>query len=461
MVHRMESNNPVTQVSEKPARRRIWRPAMGIAAAAAIATVGIAQPWHASTNQPALRPVAQFAAATTAAARSAGNAAGHTPGTTAVRSPGTTTPVTPVASPGRPVAPVVPVVPVQPNAVTVSLPTTLAAPGKAPHLPWPSRGQASIGLAGIGTFGASGGDTPVPIASVAKSMTAYQILKDHPLKANEQGPVIHVLPAEAAAYPHEVALNQSLVPVRSGEALTERQALNALMLASADNVAKILGRWDAGSVEKFLVKMNHTAAALGMKDTHYTDPSGYDAGTVSTVADQIRLADIAMKRADFAKVVSTRTAVIPVAGHIHNYNALLGEQGVVGIKTGSMSAAGGCLLFAAKTEVGGKPVTILGTVLGQRGPNMGILGAAFSSSRDLLRAVHASIKPVTVVKAGQVVGHAAGHALVATKAVTLPGWNGMKVKATVKATVPNGAAAGAVVGSMRLGQVSVPVAVQA
>jgi len=449
MVHGMESNNPVTEVSDQPTRRRIWRPAMGIAAAAAIATVGIAQPWHTSTR-PALRPVAQLAAASTAAARSAGTAA--------VRTPGTTTPVTPVASPGQPVAPVVPV---QPNAVTVSLPTTLTAPGAAPKLPWPSRGQASIGLAGIGTFGASGGDTPVPIASVAKSMTAYQILKDHPLKANEDGPVIHVLPAEAAAYPHEVALNQSLVPVRSGEALTERQALNALMLASADNVAKILARWDAGSVDAFLVKMNATAAALGMKDTHYTDPSGYDAGTVSTVADQIALADTAMKRADFVKVVSTQTAVIPVAGHIHNYNALLGEQGVVGIKTGSMSAAGGCLLFAAKTEVGGQSVTILGTVLGQRSANMGILGAAFSSSRDLLRAVHAAIKPVTVVKAGQVVGHADGHALVATKAVTIPGWNGMKVDATIKATIAADVAAGALVGSMAVGQVTVPVAVQA
>jgi D-alanyl-D-alanine carboxypeptidase (penicillin-binding protein 5/6) len=399
----MEAMNPVTEASDKPARRRTWRPAVGVAAAAALAVVGIAQPLHASTTT---RPAAQ-------------------------------------------------------RSTAVSLSTTLTAPGKSPRLPWPTLGQASIGIAGVGTFGASGKQTPVPIASVAKAMTAYQILKDHPLKGNEQGPVIHVSRAEAAAYPHEVALQQSLVPVRSGERLTERQALEALMLASADNVAKILGRWDAGSVDKFLVKMNATAASLGMTHTHYTDPSGYDAGTRSTVADQLKLADTAMKRSDFAKVVATQTAVIPVAGRISNFNALLGEDGVVGIKTGSMSAAGGCLLFAAKTKVGGQSVTILGTVLGQRSAQIGELHQAFASSRDLLRAVHRAIKPVTVVTAGQVVGEAAGKALVATKTVTMPGWNGMKVPATVHASVPDGAAAGDVVGAIEFGSTTVPVAVKA
>jgi D-alanyl-D-alanine carboxypeptidase (penicillin-binding protein 5/6) len=226
------------------------------------------------------------------------------------------------------------------------------------------------------------------MASVAKSMTAYLILKHHPLVGHANGPTIHVTAAEAAAFPHQVALQQSLVPVRAGEALTERQALEALMLASADNVAQILARWDAGSVPAFLGRMNATAKALGMTHTHYTDPSGYDAGTRSTVADQIKLADTAMRMASFERVVSTQTAVIPVAGRISNFNALLGQQGVVGIKTGSMSAAGGCLLFAARSTVAGKSVTILGTVLGQRSNRIGDLHQAFASSRTLLTAVH-------------------------------------------------------------------------
>ena len=45
-----------------------------------------------------------------------------------------------------------------------------------------------------------GATRPVPIASVAKLMTAYVILQDHPLSAGESGPDITVEPSEAAAY---------------------------------------------------------------------------------------------------------------------------------------------------------------------------------------------------------------------------------------------------------------------
>ena len=69
---------------------------------------------------------------------------------------------------------------------------------------------------------------------------------------------------------------ESVVPVIVGEQLSELQALQALLLPSAKNIAAVLARWDAGSVARFVAHMNATARSLGMTRTRYTDPSGYD-----------------------------------------------------------------------------------------------------------------------------------------------------------------------------------------
>ena len=157
------------------------------------------------------------------------------------------------------------------------------------------------------------------------------------------------------------------MPVAAGEQLTERQALQALLLPSANNIAAVLARWDAGSVDRFVARMNATARALGMAHTRYTDPSGYDDATVSTAADQVRVVDRAMRLPVFASIVATPSAALPVAGIVHNTNTLLGHNGFVGVKTGSLDAAGGCFAFRAIRTIDGKRTTITGVVLGQPG----------------------------------------------------------------------------------------------
>ena len=153
----------------------------------------------------------------------------------------------------------------------------------------------------------------------------------------------------------------------AGEQLTELQALQALLLPSANNIAAVLARWDAGSASRFVVRMNAAARSLGMKHTRYTDPSGYDDATVSTAADQVRIVDRAMRLPVFASIVATPSATLPVAGTVHNTNTLLGHNGFVGVKTGSDDAAGGCFAFRAVRWINGRWTTITGVVLGQPG----------------------------------------------------------------------------------------------
>jgi D-alanyl-D-alanine carboxypeptidase (penicillin-binding protein 5/6) len=145
-------------------------------------------------------------------------------------------------------------------------------------------------------------------------MTAYVILLDHPLPEAEQGPDITVEPSEAAAYSSQAREGDSLVAVAAGEVISERQALEALLLPSADNMAWILARWDAGSQAAFTAKMNATARRLGMTGTNYTDASGLDSSTVSTAADQVRLGMAAMGVPALAAITAMPTAVVPVVG---------------------------------------------------------------------------------------------------------------------------------------------------
>src|SRR5690348_10832369 len=267
---------------------------------------------------------------------------------------------------------------------------------------WPASGVSAAGVGGIGVLPGPGASRPVPIASVAKVMTAYIILRDHPLGAGEPGPAIVVQPGEAAAYPAQARNGDSLVPVTAGERLTERQALEALLLPSADNMAWILARWDAGSQAAFTAQMNITARQLGMTGTHYTDPSGLAASTISTAADQVRLGMAAMREPALAQLAALRSAVIPVAGLVHNYNTLLGQDGITGLKTGSDDAAGGCILLAARQQVRGRDTLIVAATFGQPGTMATILPSALQAGHQLVQALGRAL-------AGQNAKHSSGR----------------------------------------------------
>lgn len=320
------------------------------------------------------------------------------------------------------------------------LPATWRVPGNAPTMPWPASGQAALTVPGIGSLGSSGGNQPIPIASVAKVMTAYVVLTDHPLTPTAAGPSIPITGKDVAAYLTGVPLGESVLPVRLGERLTERQALEALLIPSANNIAEALARWDAGSVQAFVAKMNRAAVRLGMTRTHYAGPSGFNPATVSTATDQVLLAERAMADPTFAAIVALPAVRLPLAGVVTNYNGLLGHSGVIGVKTGSTMPAGGCLVFAARRTVAGRPVTVFGAVLGQPGPNL--ILRALLASRPLIDAGFAALRPVTVAAAGSAVArvdYAWGPAqtIRSNRSVVVLGWPGLVVHVGVRSAAPD------------------------
>ncbi|GGR61932.1 MULTISPECIES: D-alanyl-D-alanine carboxypeptidase [Streptomyces] len=354
-------------------------------------------------------------------------------------------------------------------ALALTAEDTYTFDGGATRLPWPGEGQGWVDGDGIGTMGHFGDQKPVAIGSVAKTMTAYIILREHPLKPGQEGPKIKVDAKAEKEGGYDKDGESTLNTVKAGDHLTEKQALSAVMIPSANNIARLLARWDAGSEAAFVKKMNATAKELGMTGTTYTDPSGLKETTVSTAEDQVKLGRAVVKDPALVAITSAASWTDPSGHNWPNYNELPYRIGAIGIKTGSTTKAGGNLLFASRKKVGGQTVTIVGAVLGQN--KAPILGTANAVSKTALLAAEEALTSAKVLKKGDVIGYVddrlGGHTpVVVTEDVTAAGWAGLKVRLTfASGSVPHTAKAGTRVGTLTVGDgtaaaVKVPVALQ-
>lgn len=190
------------------------------------------------------------------------------------------------------------------------------------------------------------GDTPLPMASTTKIMTA--------LVALEQGDLEDVVTIDAQS----AGVEGSSLYLAQGEHLTLEQLLYGLMLESGNDAAVAIAAHVGGTVPDFVEMMNRKAQGLGLSQTHFENPNGLPAdGHQTTAVELARLAAEALKREDFATIVSTRQAKIPYrdeAGqfrYLTNSNRLLESyEGCMGVKTGYTKAAGRCLVTAAQRE---------------------------------------------------------------------------------------------------------------
>ncbi|MEW2119248.1 D-alanyl-D-alanine carboxypeptidase, partial [Streptomyces sp. NPDC005474] len=344
--------------------------------------------------------------------------------------------------------------------------------GTAAALPWPTDGQGWMDVNGIGTMGKFGEQKPVAIGSVAKAMTAYIILKDHPLKVGEEGPKITVdaTAEKEGGYNTDGKGESTLDTVHKGDVLTLKQALSAVMIPSANNIARLLARWDLGTEAAFIKKMNATAKELGMKNTVYTDASGLKESTLSTAEDQVKLGNQLVRMPALMDITRQPFWFDPSGKKWRNYNEVIPADGGIGIKTGTTSIAGGNLLFAATKEVGGETAIVVGAILAQH--TAPIIDTVNHVSKTAMIAAREALLSSKILKKGDVVGYVddglGGRTpVVLSKDVTAIGWAGRKVELSFAAAddLPHSAKAGTQVGSLTVGDgksgaVKVPVQLQ-
>ena len=180
------------------------------------------------------------------------------------------------------------------------------------------------------------------IASLTKIMTATLALREIPWGSKIT-----------------VARSVTRVPLvreglRTGEHVRAWKLFYALLLYSGNDDANQLAISSAGSVHAFLRQMNDEAHTLGLRDTHYTSPSGIrDHGNYSTPWDLAALTRYALRNPRFNDLVRTKEIHVRWAAptnskiYVNNNFLLRSYRGANGVKTGYTSESGWCLVATA------------------------------------------------------------------------------------------------------------------
>jgi D-alanyl-D-alanine carboxypeptidase (penicillin-binding protein 5/6) len=198
--------------------------------------------------------------------------------------------------------------------------------------------------AGTGTvLWAKGARIRRPIASTTKIMTALVAMS-------------RLRPHDVVVVPYEATRVEPFKEgLRRGERVAAWKLFYGLLLSSGNDTAVALAVAAAGSRSRFLSLMNAKARQLGLRDTHFSSPSGLlDDGNYSTAWDLAALARYAMTNPRFRAVVRTKEKRVPWAAPVHaklyrNHNKLLWRYpGADGVKTGWTTRAGGCLVASAR-----------------------------------------------------------------------------------------------------------------
>jgi D-alanyl-D-alanine carboxypeptidase (penicillin-binding protein 5/6) len=203
--------------------------------------------------------------------------------------------------------------------------------------------------------------TKRPIGSITKVMTALVVIR--------AGGLDRKVTIKKKYVDHVTNNDATSAGLKTGDKVTVRQLLSAMMLPSGCDAAYALADVYGPGPTKFIAKMNKTAKSLGMTSTYFRTYDGLPTSShkegYSTPSNLMKLAKKAMAGSTFRTVVAHKTyALSKTSGH-HAYkwtntNLLLGSySGTIGIKTGHTNGAGYCLLFAAKR--GGR--TLYGLVL--------------------------------------------------------------------------------------------------
>lgn len=253
--------------------------------------------------------------------------------------------------------------PLRAAAVTVTAPQEAVPAAPAIELPeYGASGVAAIGIDGM--LGQSGSTEPLPMASITKVVTALVVLESHPLAVGEPGPTVTMSGADVGYYGEYLAQNGAVSNVRAGMAFTQRELLELTLVKSANNYTKSLMMWAFGSQDAYVAAARAWLNDRGLERIVVSEPTGIDPSNVGPVDELVELGRIALEHPVVAEIVASPSVGVANLGVLPNTNALLGVDGVDGIKTGTLDDFGANLLFSADYTVGGSTVTLIGVVLG-------------------------------------------------------------------------------------------------
>lgn len=278
---------------------------------------------------------------------------------------------------------------------------TISTPQRTPFA-WPSYGQSAVASKAYGVLETHGETAPQATASTAKLISMLAVIRARTFD-DKKGASIQFSAADRARYDAYVAGNGSTVAVYDGLTWTQYQAMQAVLLRSANNVADTLAIWAFGSLSEYQAYAQAMVRSFGMHDTTIgTDASGYSATTTSTAHDLAILAQHVLDEPVLCEIMSQTTATLPWVGQITNTGVYVGKNGVTGMKTGYIGDASGGVYVLSGQQTEDEYTNDIITV---------VMGAPGNSSREAQDAAYALYESarnnstlVTVAEKGAVLG---------------------------------------------------------
>ncbi|MGW9112651.1 D-alanyl-D-alanine carboxypeptidase family protein [Microbacterium sp. NPDC055683] len=266
---------------------------------------------------------------------------------------------------------------------------------------WPEDGTSALAAQGGPGGAISSDDESLPMASITKVVTALMIIENQGLAVGDDGATFAFTQADSDEYWAYLYADESAVDVPVDGTLTLYQMLQGVMLGSANNYVDRLVQEIWGTQEAWLADATAWLADNGLDGITVTDPSGIDPGNVASARALIALAERAEQDPVLAEIMAQDSVTLPGAGLVENSNPLIGDEGVIGLKTGSLWSTGTeyfNLLAAKDVTIGQTTVTLYSAVLGQPDEDSREI-----VSRTLLDQLEEGMQQVTAVDAGAAV----------------------------------------------------------
>lgn len=253
-----------------------------------------------------------------------------------------------------------PVAPIEPGPSTVP---SVSTPGAAVDLP--DYGAWAVGAADDRQIYAGRSlDVRLPMASIAKVVTALVVLDEHPIAEGTPGASITLSEADSRLPARYAAINGTVAPAPAGLVITQRAIIELMMVHSANNYAETLAVWAFGSEDAYLSAARAWLDANGLPGVTIADTTGFSDQNRASARELVALARLAAAHPVIAEAAALPRVSVPGVGSFENRNAALGRAGVDGLKTGTLRAIGSNLLFSAELTIGGEVVAVVGAAIG-------------------------------------------------------------------------------------------------
>ncbi len=241
-------------------------------------------------------------------------------------------------------------------------------------------------------------DTPRPMASLTKVVTALVVLHEHPIEAGTDGATITLTAADRRLVSQYTAINGTTAPAPVGGTITQRAVIELMMVHSANNYAETLAVWAFGSVDAYLPAARQWLDEQGLTGINVADTTGFSPENRASPRSLLRLARIATADPVVASAAALPRVTVPGIGTFDNRNLIVGVDGVTGLKTGTLRDSGSSLLFSAEHAGPTGEHRVVGVVLnGPDGPRVA------ADARALLLSVRDDYHEVELVSEGTLV----------------------------------------------------------